>query len=763
MNQIDESGHEFEIRGLSIARSIHDPYGLQGSIMHRGKERDGVFVSEEAIHAYEFTIDQKKAKAQKDAGKLGELLRDFGKLPEHSLKTLTGWFVTRDEPTAEQRTAATEEARKAGVRIHAISISTLQQRICNSEEYLRCRDNAPFGSISYSSNSSPTGIKVDVSFSTASMGDVGIGELAQQLIDGFRALVIGEFGVGKSHALRELYFELRKLHFRKKKLTPFPVHINLRDCAGLRTPAEILRRHAEEIGFPNDRSLVSAWRSGACILLLDGFDEIVPSRWLGSAADLKEVRRAALSPVRRLVEETPSGAGIVVCGRSHYFSSNAEMADVVGFSSPSDLVRILDFSEDQVGQYLESAGISWAVPEWLPTRPLLMGYLISMGVFGELNSAQGISQASAWRQFFHKICERESRMFSAVRPEIIKAIISRVATLARSQGDETGPVGMDLMRTAFININNRQPDEEGLQLLLRLPGLAISGSGASSDDSRIFVDRDLADTAYGEDLASYLENPYDEHPLSAVASWVTAARELGIEVAAHALEEKGLAFRGILAAASRRHAQGRYDSALADMLRVAATFEPTDIGRQATFVVEGVIFDALEIKSDSLSEKLLYQDCVIQMLDVSGAEQGGSIPHFQRCLIGFLDGASAIPSWMTANFVECEIERFSQKSQTTAGIMQLNIDQRTKVALTILKKIYGQRGSGRKENSLARGLDQANRNLVAGVLSSLLTEGWIYRSAAGKNTIYLPVKERRAAALRALENPGNFSLPMRKS
>ncbi|MEU9711965.1 NACHT domain-containing protein [Streptomyces sp. NPDC047967] len=762
MNGTEESGHDFEVRGLEISRAIHDPHGLQGAVMHRGKERDALFISEESIHAYEFTVDEKKAKAQKDAEKLRELLTDLRKIPENTFKSLTGWFVTRGEPTAEQRGAVQEEARKGNVTIHAISVSTLQRRLCNSEDYLRARDNAPFGSIHYARETASTDVKVDVSFNDDTESQLGISELSKSLLEGFNALVVGEFGVGKSHALRELYYELRKLHFRKKKLTPFPVHINLRDCAGLKTPAEILRRHSEEIGFGNDRSLISAWRAGACILLLDGFDEVIPSKWLGSVSDLKEVRRAALAPVRRLVEETPTGAGIVVCGRSHYFSSHSEMAETLGFQSSNSLIRIRDFTEDQVTQYLRTAGVSGAVPDWLPTRPLLIGYLVAMDAFKDLETSKQASQATAWRMFFDSICDREARMFSAVRPEVIKAIVSRVATLARSQGDETGPVGMDLMRTAFININNRQPDEEGLQLLLRLPGLAISDSGA--DESRIFVDHNLADTAYGEDLADYLANPYDEHPLSDVASWITSASGLGIDVAAHALEGKGLTARAALATASRRQNQAQFDAVLADTLRVASALEPTEDGNRSTFIVEGVFFGELSISSgNSLTSRISYQDCVIETLDISMTEEGQGFPHFQRCIIGFLDGVSSVPAWLTGNFVDCEIERFSQQSHTTAGIMQMNLDPRAKVALTIIKKIYNQRGSGRKDSALTRGLDQASRKLVPGVLSSLQSDGWVHRNTAGRNTLYLPVKGRRPAALRALEKPGEFRLPERKS
>ncbi|GAB3645356.1 hypothetical protein GCM10028833_04890 [Glycomyces tarimensis] len=722
--------------------------------MHRGKERDAVFILEDTIHAYEFTVSGSSSKARQDARKLGELLNDLGKMSENSFKTKTGWFITRNEPTADQRRTVSEESRKAQVTIHPASINTLQRRICDSTAYLRARDEAPFGSISYLRDTARLNIKVDVSFSDEAEDSIGIRKFASKLREGYRSLILGEFGVGKSHALRELYHELRKRHLKDSSLTPFPVHINLRDCAGLRSPAEILRRHSEEIGFASERSLISAWRAGACILLLDGFDEIVPTRWLGNAADLKEVRRAALEPVRRLVEETPDGTGVAICGRSHYFSSEVEMIETLGFESSDNLTFIQDFTQQQVDEYLKAAGVTWNVPDWLPARPLLIGYLVAIEALADLNATSSSNQAAAWRKFFNAICEREAKMFSAVRPDTIRRILSRVATLARSKGDETGPIDMDMMKDAFITINNRQPDGEGLQLLLRLPGLAMSG-----DENRVFVDRNLADTAYGEDLAFYISNPYDEHPLSKVSSWFSAASELGIEVAAKGLEDNNITSRAALSVATRRQNANRFDAVLSDMLSSVSALEPETVETGTTFLIEGVIYELLSVNSDDpLSGRISYQDCIIQTLDISMTERGQDFPAFHRCLIGFLDGATSIPSWLDGNFIDCDIEQYSVQSHTTAGILQLNMDPELKVALTILKKIYYQRGSGRKEGALSRGLDQASKDLVPAVIVRLQSAGWIIRSSTRSDVVYRPVKNRYTAALRALEKPGEFRI-----
>lgn len=752
-----ESGHDFERRGLTLARALHDPFGTQGAITYKGRERDGLFDRNDTIHAYEFTIDTKKLKATKDGEKLVELLAGLGREAEHRFKGRIGWFVTLNEPTADQRSEISRISKASGETVHAISISTMHQRICNSELYIQARNNAPFGSIEFGEahKTNPPNVAVNL---IANSGDsFNATRMAEKLAEGNRAVLEGNYGVGKSHTLRELYTILRKMHFKSGKLTPFPVHINLRDCAGLRSPAEILRRHAEEIGFENADSLISAWRAGSTVLLLDGFDEIVPRRWFGGAADLKTVRWDALNPVRRLVTETPAGSGIIVAGRSHYFSGKAEMVEALGFRA-YELYSVPDFNEDQLNDFLEQAGAKWEVPDWVPMRPLLLGYLVQFAESQTSAITASTTRASGWRHFLDAISQREARMFEAVRPQIIRDIVCRVATLARSRTDSTGPIDMDMLQSAFIGINGLQPDEEGIQLLLRLPGLASADSN-DDIDSRVFVDRDLADAAYALDLSKYAINPYDDsHPLNSTASWANASSGLGIEIAVDELETQQIDGRNILPALARRNQMERHDAVMADLIAIGTHFDWDRSRHTQPLLVSGVHFEELNPDSHPIMGSTTYSDCIIERIDIGGLEEKGPAPHFQNTMIEFFDGSPSMPEWLRGNFTNCEINEYVTSSSTTAGILSLNLDRDSKIALTILKKIYSQRGSARKEGALRRGLDPAERPFVPQVVDALESQGWILKSSSGNNVVYTGVKERRRDALRALEHPTEFKL-----
>ncbi|MFE2755624.1 NACHT domain-containing protein [Actinosynnema sp. NPDC059335] len=726
--------------------------------MFEGKERDSIFITEDAINAYEFTVNTKKAKAVQDAQKLREVLTKLSKFPENRYKTPRGWFVTRNEPLADQRSAVEQEAKKAGFPLYAISIKTLQKRLCDAEGYLRRRSDAPFGSTVFTTRGGFPKVDVASRFTTSSGETFKLPYIAELLNSGGRVLLTGEFGVGKSHALRELYNILRRAYFKDTLTNPFPLHINLNDCIGLRTPAEIIRRHAENIDFAGQNGLISAWRAGACTLLLDGFDELVPQRWVGGASDLKEVRWQALSAVRRLIEEMPEAGGVIVSGRSHFFSSSSEMVAALNLGDSALQLTLEDFNEDQLAQYRKLVGITSSIPDWVPARPLLLGYLYSNrdSIPGDLSN-QSVGQS--WRTLLAAICEREAKILSVVRPEVILKILSRVATLARSKGNELGPVGMDEMKRAFYEINGREPEEEGLQALLRLPGLAVDTT-SDREEKRVFIDRSLAGAAYGEDLAAYLADSHNnQHPLSRAASWIDAADSISIDVAASAFTDSGGSLSLALAAVDHRQSKGWSDVVVSDAIRVADAVSEEDAKVNLGYMVEGVIFDHFSADGP-VQASTRYRDCLINTLNLSEVSTASECAIFDNCSIHFVDGIAAIPPWLANNFVNTAVDKYSHTTQTTAGILALNLPVETAVALSILKKVYNQEGSARKESALYRGLDQQKQQIVGNILSGMVAKGWISKGGAGGTTIYRAVKGVRNLAQRVLEDPQSFEIDL---
>lgn len=135
MGYTDDTQFENEVR--RIARSRWPDAQYSGASFINGRERDGVFETEDVIHYVEATTSKRADKARSDTKKIFELMSLQQK--SGSMKGAIGWFVTKDEPTADQR----EEVKKHGKQqIKALSFSQFQQALVDVSGYLSAREGA---------------------------------------------------------------------------------------------------------------------------------------------------------------------------------------------------------------------------------------------------------------------------------------------------------------------------------------------------------------------------------------------------------------------------------------------------------------------------------------------------------------------------------------------------------------------------------------------------------------------------------------------
>ena len=135
------SDQEFENEVRRIARLLWPTAKYGGATVEDGRERDGIFEAEDFIHLVEATTSRQKQKAQDDRQKLEKLAKQYeAKVPHKFIK---GWFVTRDEPTADQRDVFKRDRN----RILAISFEQFRSKLIDAYSYLDARDNFAFGSL----------------------------------------------------------------------------------------------------------------------------------------------------------------------------------------------------------------------------------------------------------------------------------------------------------------------------------------------------------------------------------------------------------------------------------------------------------------------------------------------------------------------------------------------------------------------------------------------------------------------------------------
>jgi hypothetical protein len=116
--------------------------------------------------------------------------------------------------------------------------------------------------------------------------------------------------------LKYIFEQLATAHLRGRT-TKFPLYVNLRDHAGQTNVAEALGRHATRVPFDANQ-LMAAWRFRNVVLLLDGFDELVPIGSMGQGRRMRDVRFRALQLVREFVRESAGHIPVVISGRSSF-------------------------------------------------------------------------------------------------------------------------------------------------------------------------------------------------------------------------------------------------------------------------------------------------------------------------------------------------------------------------------------------------------------------------------------------------------------
>ena len=687
-------------------------------------------------------------KAKQDAGKIHKLLT---KLQSKSgTRAVRGWFVTREEPTADQR-KVTDRFRNS---INALSFSQFQARLIDSKSYLSARDAYSFGSVrdpatgQHERNQEIEYIALDL-VRTDSRTVVPLKDMVTMIQEGNTVVLLGDYGAGKSMTLREVYRELRKSHL-SSKTSMFPIYLNLRDHYGQIDPAEIMGRHANTIGFPSPTHLIRAWRAGYVHLIIDGFDEISTLAIQGLWRKLKDNRFRAMEPVRRLVRDHPSGSGLLLAGRAHFFDNATERRIALRLPSSSVEFSLNEFTEEQIHAYLKRVGLSGSVPSWLPSRPLLLGYLAAKGLLEDIATKESVGEqigpCEGWDFLLDRIAVREAEIEAGIDGGTVRKILERLATKIRVSQGGVGALSPDTVMDAFSEVCGYKPDERGMVLLQRLPGLGVY---REEEESRAFVDEAFADACKAGDFVSFVDNPFD-FPEVLLADVESAIGDLGIGIAALKARVGGFS-EGKINAALLRAKRANSNYMAMDILMLLSEM---NLNVESEILIDGILIPEMELSVDSDLSKLRFRDCFFFRIELDGTVDANKVPYFHECFIEELEGRVSEEDLPDGKFDNgCIIERFIRTAETTADVLTLDLPMGTRVCLTILKKLYEQSGSGRKESALHRGLDNRARRFVPDVLRVLQSEKLAFPDKSRGTTIWRPDRSQRARVGRMLAAP----------
>ncbi len=709
-------------------------------------ELDGIARLRDVTHLIMATTSTRLAKIKDDVKKLNAAERHERK----RTNAVSKWLITRAQLDAQHIDYASN---------HHVTILTLEQfkqRFFDGRKYIARREVSSFGSARNPRDNSvtfPDNAYVVLPMAkaeTVRITDKGVRrteerhtpieleDIKHSLTQGIIVVLIAPFGAGKSVTTREIFRRLAK-DYKGESSTPVPICINLREHWGQEHADEILERHARSIAFTPLEDLVIAWRAGLSTLLLDGFDEVA-SQTIVREDDInfmKGARRIALSGVRDFLTKLPSGTGVFLCGRDHYFDNEQEMEHALGLSGKKHIVvRLDEFTDDTAAEFLKRNGVETCLPDWLPKKPLILSYLIQNNLLDSIlsiDASQGYG--FAWDSFIQNICEREAELERAVMDaHTLRRVMERLAFSVRSFSSGTGPItGTDLANT-YTAETGQSAGEGVLAQLQRLPGLTQRDTDAGS---RSFVDQDMLWALQGGALARIISGEFGNvgsAPLQALA-------KQAVVVAAYILKRDGATSATPMAIVKRLTKETMTPTikqVVADAFSVAVLMAKDDDETLDGhgLEVDGATLDSIDFEESDL-RNISFQDCVFSEVVIAPrAVQSGVM--FHRCIINRLGGVGDKSGMPVEIFgTTCEIDNFDNMA-TNNAVLQLDMAPQMKALLTVLRKLYRQSGAGRKKAALSRGITQPDvLNCIPQVIATLERFGF----ARVFNNVVHPVRK----------------------
>ncbi len=549
--------------------------------------------------------------------------------------------------------------------------------------------------------------------------------------------------------LREIFLSSFQ-RFKAGYSARFPIHLNLVDHFGQRSPAEALIRHCEQIGFASANGLIGAWRAGFCDLLLDGFDELYTTKFVLSVKNMRKAKSDSLELVRRFVKDTPVGSRVFMAGRSSYFgASTSDLRNALALSEDFTISDISNFSPEQVERYLANHNLHQSLPDWLPRRPLLLGYLISRHVFDKLALNNFQDAANGWDYLLDQVAAREADQSPAgLRdPVAVRRFLERLAWEARGSQSGRGPLSIEILRRTFSDVFGFEMNAESELFVYRLCGLA---SSSSDPEAREFFDLDFCDACASANVARYATSPFENSNLIKLRGRHQLG-ELGVRMCCRDIQRAVVGER--LFRASFEHCINNSGDSLLlfDLIQV---FSMVFGGKVPPVTIRECDIDALVVTAQSDLSQVFFDECVIDQLYVEEEEVGQKAPRLRSCLVTSLIGRAnrdALPPGMID--AATEVISFADTYDTNAQILRSGLPVEMALLITVLRKLFVQRGRGRRENAFYRGIEPQHRSTVKSILEIIVSSGLASPAPGASGVVYLPNYSRSHEVFSLLASP----------
>lgn len=567
--------------------------------------------------------------------------------------------------------------------------------------------------------------------------DIGRPRKVDEIIDllkrGKRVVLKGDFGLGKSRCVKEIFDKLTQ----NPQENPYVIAVNLRDHWGARRAEEIILRHFKDLGL-EEKNFIKTYRSPGVIYLLDGFDEIGTQTWSSDRSKMKHIREMSVCGLKDLIGRVQGG--VLITGREYYFNSDQEMFKSLGLNPQQVVVmecqqeftdsELLTFIEKNIPEGVKSSDLE-QLPPWLPKRPLVIQLLLKYAsdIFSVKYAFEDI--CGFWYAFLSKLCEREAKIHPALIPDTIRDVLLNLARQTRMSKDNTGPITQKDLSNAFVEAAGFTPNDETAIMLQRLPSL---GRISADSPDRQFLDSFILNGLRAENIIQASES-WNEKLLS--EGWIYPLDQTGLSILSEYISKDVKRVDTFLSLALRAANSG--NSVLAADIVAALCMLDMDSLDFKGLNISDSHFSYLSFEGKEI-HRLTISNSVIDRLDLTNSKLGDST-GLSQCLIANAYGIASRKS-VPEQVVKCDIESFELLATTTL-IKRARLSEPQKLFVEMLRKIFFQPGAGRKESALLRGMGvSANRQLGEKILKKLLDEKLIERIKGDEGSVYKPVRKK---------------------
>ncbi|MGE7157605.1 hypothetical protein ACQKJ1_28325 [Methylorubrum rhodesianum] len=619
------------------------------------------------------------------------------------------------------------EAGKAE-NIKVLSAENFSRIFFDFDTYRSARENVAFGSaVNPITGRKDDSDYVEVTYIREDNGrEVTIEDISNLVISGNKVVMLGEYGTGKSRCLRQLF---KHISSKVKDTHTYPMALDLREAWGLKRGYELIRRHIEDLGLQQQLhgASIRALVSGSLVVLLDGFDELGSQSWSNDSDKLKVIRAKSLEGVRDLLHRAKSG--IFVSGREHYFNNNDEMFSSLGIAADEAiLIRCKDeFTEEETERFFKRMSADIAVPDWLPRRPLICQTISDLSS-DELDQMFGVGEDELqfFDHFVSVLCKRDALINASFDASTIEKVLTHLARSTRSKTSNVGPITLSDVQRAFEAVVGELPVEEASSMLQRLPAL---GRVKAETNDRQFIDGYILDGLRAKDVV--LTRRSGEVGLRTISSavFINPIDDLGQRILHKDIYDNPRAYIQIL-----KNPTGANNKVLAcDIVAAALRGNGGQFDFQDITIDDG-IFLKLDMSS-MLPVRLNIQNTVFSTIILPSAPPPNT--SIRNCLAERIYGVasrSALPSWI----MNLDADRYDSV-ESVSRIKKIGLSANHEILAAIIRKTFFQKGSGRKEEALTRGLGQiGSTTLIDKTINLLLKENVLERFKGDEGWVYKP-------------------------